>query len=474
MKARGSMTSRMIALATVNVLVLVLAAALVTRWQMRQEFESFLLGAAGERVLTVSRTLATDLESTPIERRDGVLGRLSSAHHAAFLLVRNDGSHVAGASLAVPDDVRRRLAGPRRPDPVGDARPRGGPPRAGPLFLVRSAGEPRYWVGVRMPIAAPGVFPPAPGTLLIASNRFFTNPFFFDLWPWLGLVGAALLVSVACWLPWVLGLTRDIRRIEDATTQVAGGRFDVQVGVRRGDEVGRLADAVGEMAGRLSTLVTGQKRFLGDAAHELRSPLARMQVAVDLLESEVSAPARRHIGDLREDLDEMRQLTDALLALSRAELADASSGASDIRVADAVDRAVRLEAPNAEVRVEIPDALTVHAAPDHVARALRNVIRNAVFYAGDAGAIVISAVCRDGRAVVSVEDQGPGVPEEELDRLFVPFYRLDTSRDRHSGGAGLGLAIVRAAVEASGGTVSCRTRAPHGLVVTMTFPLAQG
>jgi two-component system sensor histidine kinase CpxA len=466
------MTSRMMAIATVNVLVLVVAAALVTRWQMRQEFGSFLLAAAGERVLTVSRALSTTLQSTPVDGRDALLEQLSSERHAAFMLVLNDGSHVAGAALPLPGDVRRRLAGPGRPLPPRAARAER--PGAGPLFLVRSSGSPRYWVGVRMPIASPGVFPPPPGTLLIASNRFFTNPFFFDLWPWLGLVGAALLLSVACWMPWVLGLRRDIRRIEDATAQVAAGRFDVQVGVRRRDEVGRLADAVGEMAARLSALVTGQKRFLGDAAHELRSPLARMRVAVDLLEGEVSAPARRHIGDLHEDLDEMRQLTDALLALSRAELGSATSGASPVLVADAVDRAVRLEAPHADVRVDVPGALTVHAAPDHVARALRNVIRNAVFYAGDAGAIVISAVGRDGRAVLSIEDQGPGVPEDELDRLFVPFYRLDTSRDRHSGGAGLGLAIVRAAVEASGGTVSCRNRAPHGLVVTMTLPLAQG
>jgi two-component system sensor histidine kinase CpxA len=323
-----------------------------------------------------------------------------------------------------------------------------------------------------MPIADPERFPPSPGTLLIASDRFFTNPFFFDQWPWIALIAAALLLSIACWLPWVLALTRDIRVIEDATSRVALGRFDVRVGVGRRDELGRLAQSVSDMAGRLSALVTGQKRFLSDAAHELRSPLARMQVALDLLERQSAAPAR--LSDLREDVAEMGQITDALLALSRAELGEASSGAQDVPLSDIVERSVRLDASRSDVQIDVPGGLVVHASPDHVTRALRNVIRNAVFYAGDAGPIAIRAVCHGTYAVVSVADEGPGVPDDQLDRLFTPFFRLDASRDRHSGGTGLGLAIVRAAVEASGGSVSCRNRDPHGLVVTMTLPLAAG
>jgi two-component system sensor histidine kinase CpxA len=378
----------------------------------------------------------------------------------------NDGTHVAGRRLALPDDVRRRLGpvvGPP-PDPVPGRRL----PDA--LFLVRSTGQPYYWIGARTPIPEPGHVP-APGTLLIASDRFFTNTFFFEPWPWIALIGSALLLSVGCWLPWVLGLTRDIRRIEDATAQVALGRFDVCVGVGRTDELGRLARSVSDMAARLSSLVTGQKRFLSDAAHELRSPLARMQVALDLMEQQVPGTACARVADLREDAREMQHITDALLALSHAELADASTGTQDLVLAEAVARAVRLEAPQSDVRVDVAAGLTVRAAPEHVTRALRNVIRNAVFYAGDAGPIAISAVRNGTHVVVSIADQGPGVPEDQLDRLFTPFYRLDASRDRHSGGTGLGLAIVRAAVQASGGTVSCRNRDPHGLVVTMSLPL---
>ena len=468
MIARGSMTSRILAIATVNVLVLAVAAAAFARWQMRQEFDSFLLAGAGERILAVSRTLQADLETTPAVGRDALLSRLSAEHGATFLLVLNDGTRIAGTTIGLPGDVRRRLGPLTLPTPP----PPGQRPQAGPLFLVRSLGQPRYWIGVRTPIPEPGRFPPQPGTLLIASDRFFTNPFFFDLWPWVGLIAAALLLSVACWLPWVLGLARDIRRIDAATAQVAGGRFDVRLQVRRRDEVGRLAASLTDMAGRLSTLVAGQKRFLGDAAHELRSPLARMQVALDLLDRPDAGVPDARLQDLRDDVAEMGAITDALLALSRAELGEGSGVPVDLRLAEVVDRAVRLEAGGADVRVDVPPALTVHAVPDLLSRALRNVIRNAVFYAGDAGPIEITAVQDQSRTVIAVADHGPGVPDDQLDRVFTPFYRLDASRDRHSGGTGLGLAIVRASVEASGGTVSCRNRDPHGLVVSMTMPLS--
>lgn len=494
-----TLTARILTIAALNVLLLALAGAVFARWQLRQEFEGFLLAGAGERVQEVSRGLSDELEANPLGR-DAALARLSDRYGVQFLLAVNDGTPVGGPRLTIPPDVLARLRGPAggpqgpegRPGGPGEGgRGRGGPGREGrggepprdpnaaalaagnarPVFLVRANQAPHYWVGVRMPIPETGQMP-LRGTLLIVSDSFFTNPFFFQLGPWVALLAATLAFSALCWLPWVRGVTRDIRQIEQATARVANGRFDVQMDVRRGDEIGRLAHSVGDMAVRLDELVRAQRRFLGDAAHELRSPLTRMQVAIDLLESETPQELRGHVIDIREDIDEMRKLADAVLQLSRAELGGATQPPERQVLIDAVERAVRFERGHADVRIDVPPDVAVFASPEHLSRALRNVIRNAVFYAADEGPIEISATTAADRVVIDIGDHGPGVPDEELAQIFTPFYRLDASRARHSGGTGLGLAIVRAAVEASGGQVSCRNREPHGLIVRITLPVA--
>jgi len=480
MTRRGSLTARILATAALNVLLLLAAAAVFARWQLRQEFEGFLMAGGGERVANVALSLGSDLQLRPASDRAAALDALSRQYGATFLLVLNDGARIAGQPVAIPAEVLQRLRGPAPPgrrggppdDPEGRGRAGGGGPGRGePVFLVHAQQSPVYWIGARMPIPEPGL-PPHPGTLLIATDNFFTNPFFFQLGPWASLMAATLLLSALCWLPWVRGVTRDIRQIELATAHVADGRFDVRLEVRRNDEIGRLAAAVGQMALRLDELVRSQKRFLGDAAHELRSPLTRMQVAVDLLERDTAPAMRQHVVDVREDIDEMGRLTEALLHLTRAELGAASQAPEDVRLEEAVARAVRFERGMADVRMDVPQDLMVRVTHDNLSRALRNVIRNAVFYAGDEGPIDVRACANGSEACIEVADQGPGLADKDLLRVFTPFYRSDTSRDRHSGGTGLGLAIVRAAIEASGGSVTCRNRSPHGLLVTMTLPLA--
>ena len=124
------------------------------------------------------------------------------------------------------------------------------------------------------------------------------------------------------------------------------------------------------------------------------------------------------------------------------------------------------------MEVNIGSDLRVEAEPDLLTRALSNLLRNAIRYAGKAGPIAITAVPRDKRVALTVEDCGPGIPEAELQRVFDPFYRLDASRDRQTGGVGLGLAIVKTCVEACRGTVVATNRLPTGLQVTITLRAA--
>jgi len=336
-----------------------------------------------------------------------------------------------------------------------------------PPFLIVADGPEKYWIGVRIPIRQRGDEETIPGTLLFASGSLIGNPFYLQPLPWVTVILLTLGVTMVCWLPFVRGVTRSITEMTSATTHIAEGRFGTLLRSDRRDELGTLANAIGDMSGRLKTLVTGQKRFLGDAAHELRSPLARISIVSELLERHADEVSRRHLDDLREDVEVMSRLTDDLLSYARAELATTSVKLVPAGVRDAALRAVRLEGKDADVQVQIEPDVRVLAEPDLLFRALANLVRNAVQHAGASGPIRVSSSRENGQVVVSVSDSGPGVADEELPKLFAPFHRPEKSRDRRTGGSGLGLAIVRSAVEACGGSVACRNLSPNGFEVSI-------
>jgi two-component system sensor histidine kinase CpxA len=311
------------------------------------------------------------------------------------------------------------------------------------------------------------------GIFAIASPTLLTNPFFFQMWPWLGVVAVGVLVSVLCWVPLVRSLTRSIGQMTEATARIAEGDFDVPVVVKREDELGLLGASIQRMAARLGAFTHGQKRFLGDVAHELRSPLGRMQLALGILERKVDDSGRDYVRDLADDVRVMTGLTDGLLDFAKAEMRATTLELGPVNASDVVWRAVKAEGrPGVQLDVRVDSDLLLRGETESVFRAVANVIRNAVRYAGEAGPIAVAA-SRDGDAViVVVRDEGPGVPEAALDRIFEPFFRLEEARDRESGGAGLGLAIVKSCVEACGGRVSCRNRAPRGLEVSLSFDAA--
>jgi two-component system sensor histidine kinase CpxA len=268
-------------------------------------------------------------------------------------------------------------------------------------------------------------------------------------------------------LPLVRGITHSIREMTGATARVAEGRFDIRVREDRGDELGLLARSINGMAGRLAGFVNGQKRFLGDIAHELCSPLARAQVALGILEGQVSAGV---LEDLREEVQQMSSLVNELLSFSKASLAAGRIKLESIPLHVVLARAIEREGLSGPaIRSTVPMDLLVKAEPDLLCRAVSNLLRNAVKYAGEDGPVEAAAE-RVGRDVIlTVSDDGPGVPEEALAQIFDPFYRVDISRARETGGAGLGLAIVKTCVESCGGRVSCHNRAPHGLSVVITL-----
>jgi two-component system sensor histidine kinase CpxA len=161
----------------------------------------------------------------------------------------------------------------------------------------------------------------------------------------------------------------------------------------------------------------------------------------------------------------MAGLVNELLRFSKEGLVAGQAAPAPVEVGELVQRVIAREAAEASVRLTEGAGLRVLAQPDGLFRALSNLVRNAVRYAGADGPIEISARRANGEVLLTVADQGPGLPEDMLDRVFTPFYRPDRSRSRDSGGAGLGLAIVKTCVESSEGTISCRNRHPRGLEV---------
>jgi two-component system sensor histidine kinase CpxA len=307
------------------------------------------------------------------------------------------------------------------------------------------------------------------GWIVLASTGE-DDLFEVDIEPWIAVGCAVILISVACWLPFVRGLNRSISRMTAATAQLAEGRFETHLPVRRRDELGELGASINRMASRLDRVVNGQKRFLRDAAHELRSPIARIQVALGLLDRSATAEQQARLNDLREDIQHMGSLVDDVLAFSRAATRPAEPQIRDVPLAGLIARVLEREAREGiQIKTSVDEGLTVQADPDLLFRALANVVRNAVRYAGAAGPLEVSAKADRLQVVLTVADSGPGVPEKDLEAIFEPFYRLEAARERATGGVGLGLAIVKSSVEACQGTVACRNRHPSGLEVELRF-----
>lgn len=338
-------------------------------------------------------------------------------------------------------------------------------------FLIRTRNPVAYWAGIRLSI--PGKFPGGP-ILLMRAHSLGTAALLLDLKPWILGALVTLVFSILFWLPFVRGITRTLRQITQAAGLIAEGNFSARVDEHRTDELGLLGQAVNRMAARLDLLVTGQRRFLGDIAHELGSPLGRMQLGVGILEEQSPPALQAAVANVREEVQQMAALVHELLALTKANFQSRSTALASVELTPLVTNVITRENASGFVSVDIPAQLAVRADPDLLARALGNLVRNSLRYARPDAAsakITIKASLSPSDAtnlslqlnvLLLVEDEGPGVPPEALARLGEPFYRPESARTRETGGVGLGLAIVHRAVEACQGTVHFANRSPHG------------
>jgi len=494
---------KIILLALLNMLLLAAVMVAFFRSQFRSGPQSLMLGPVQDRILAIANRFSVELSTTPEPAVDGVFATYRQRYLADFFLTNPDGEVLAGPAIDPPAEVRVRMrrppggaAGPppppppppkdgrppRKDDPEKGPRRKGPPPPrrdaprpAEPSFFVITRNPTVYWAGARIPVTLPDLPPGTPAILLIRSETIFNNQLFLDLRLWIGMVLGVIAVCVLCWLPFVRGITHAIGQMDRATAHIAEGRFDTQVAVNRGDELGHLGAQINRMAARLDSFVKNQKRFLGDIAHELCAPIARVQFAVGILEQKAGDAQREHVATLYDEVQEMSALVNELLSFSKAGLHPDTVPLATVDIAFAVDRAVAREAfSGATVETAIPQGLMATANENFLVRALSNVLRNAVRYAGQAGPITVSAQPNGGAIEIRVADSGPGLPDAELEQVFAPFYRPEAARTRETGGVGLGLAIVKTCVEGCGGTVAAHNRQPRGLeiVVRLQSPTA--
>lgn len=347
--------------------------------------------------------------------------------------------------------------------------PRFGPPRelihAHGQFFVHTRNPDKCWICSRVLFSPEGSNHFIPAVLVALSDNIWQNNLLFDSAFILQSGAVILLLSLAFWWPFVHSISKALSKLTVATESIAEGHFDTRLKMSRHDEIGRLSDAVNTMAEKLTNFVSGQKRFLGDISHELFTPIARLQMALELLDEDASDNQTALIQDIREEIQEMTSLVNELLAFSKAGLEGTEPEISVIKPRVILDELITRLNLSEQVNLNISDQIEVMADPLLLSRAFSNVLRNSVRYAGDSGPIAITAIEHMNQVSIVISDCGPGVPDGALKRLAEPFFRPEASRSRSSGGVGLGLAIVKSCVEACKGVLYLRNRPQGGFEV---------
>lgn len=276
-------------------------------------------------------------------------------------------------------------------------------------------------------------------------------------------------------------LTSPVAPLRRATRKLSSGDLSARVEgkvTKRRDEIGELARDFDAMAERIEGLVESQQRLLRDVSHELRSPLARLGVALELARSRAGEAASGQLDRIEREAGRLDELIGQLLLLQRLEAGTAEHERAPVDLenllADVVaDAGFEAASGGAEVRFDGCPGCRVTGREALLRSAFDNVIRNAVHHSGSGSTVAVTLTFSDGVATVTIRDHGPGVAEENLERIFEPFFRVGEARDRATGGTGLGLAIAARAVKAHGGTICAVNHPEGGLKVVAIFPAAE-
>ncbi len=387
------------------------------------------------------------------------LENLQRTHHVRVYVFDEQGNEISGRSSAGwAEHVAAGRPLPPRPGMVF--------PRPQILTESKASSDGRHLYTIAMEL------PPGP--------RVFFGPWGI---PMPGLIIAVVSSGLVCYfLTWYM--TKPIIRLRAATRQLAAGDLTARAGTpnsRGHDEIAGLVRDFDAMAARLETLVKAQSRLLNDISHELRSPLARLNVALGLARQRSGPESAPMLERIELEASRLNELIARVLTLARLEDGERRVPSTPVLLNEVVmsvaeDAEFEAQARHCHVRSQIPEghwAVSGDAALLH--SAVENVVRNAIRYTREGTTVEIALeklkTTAGEEAIVHVSDCGEGVPVDALEKLFEPFYRLDDARGRQTGGVGLGLAITERAVRFHGGRVAAMNRAEGGLVVEIRLPL---
>ncbi|MDQ6691314.1 MAG: ATP-binding protein [Candidatus Dormibacteraeota bacterium] len=269
------------------------------------------------------------------------------------------------------------------------------------------------------------------------------------------LVASALVAALVARL-----ITKPLKELELASRSLAAGDHGIRVPPRGSDELISVAASFNQMAASLESAELLRSQLIADFAHELRTPLTNLSGYLEAIDDGVMEASPEMLGSLREEVDRLTRLSTSLDVL--ADNPRGQRGLVDLNIAGVVQHAIELLSPSFRQRgiivaSELAAEMRASANPDHLTQVLHNLLSNAWRYTPEGGRVTVSAVRRGDGVVVSVANSGEPIPPAELPRLWERFYRREQSRSRASGGAGIGLAIVKQLVEAGGGTVGAES-----------------
>ncbi|MFZ0418344.1 MAG: ATP-binding protein [Candidatus Sulfotelmatobacter sp.] len=387
------------------------------------------------------------------------LENLQRTHHVRAYVFDEQGNEISGrSSQGWAEHVAAGKPLPPRPGMVF--------PRPQILTESKASSDGRHFYTIAMEL------PPGP--------RVFFGPWGI---PMPGLIIAVISTGVVCYfLAWYM--TKPVARLRAATQRLAAGDLTARAGYphsKGGDEIAGLMRDFDTMAARLETLVKAQSRLLNDISHELRSPLARLNVALGLARQRSGPESASMLERIELEASRLNELIGRLLTLARLEDGEQRVPSTPVLLDEVVlnvceDAEFEAQARHCHVRSDIPEGnWGVRGEASLLHSAIENVVRNAIRYTREGTTVEIhlerSGSSNAAEAVVSVSDCGSGVPADALEKLFQPFYRLDDDRGRQTGGVGLGLAITERAVRSHGGRVAAFNRVEGGLRVEIHLPL---
>lgn len=450
---RAKLGSVIVFAVAVTILILYIAVGFAFRqFERNREFRELLGEARGVAALAFTPT------GTPSRSLDQRIKQLPGP-----VVVVDESGHPLAGDLPVPSTVRRALSGDIDTGTAGNQEYLGVP-------VVRQNAV----------VGAVYLSHQFEGGGLLGAIRS-TARLFRSFW-WQFLLAGAVAAFIALFLARILarGMTQPLRDMARAARRMARGDYGTSVAVRSRDEVGQLAEAFNRMAGEMEGLERLRRDLVANVSHELKTPISALRAHLENLLDEVEEPNPAVLTVMLQQCDRLTRLVDQLLDLSRMESGDLPLALEPVRLGALVDRVMEEvavarpeRARTLHLRNDVPPELPpVNADPERIHQVLFNLLDNAFRFTPDGGSVTVRATRGDDVCEVSVQDTGPGIPEEHLPLVFERFYRVDPSRSRDDGGTGIGLAIARSIVDAHGGRIWAESVEGKGSTFRFMLPLS--